>query len=117
MKKLIAMSILAATVLSGCAIYPTGYSEYSSYSYDYFPATSGIIYIDQTYVTPTPHPYWRNNYPNSRWDNRPPVRPPYIIPKPNTERPPVHFNNGQNINRPPQGKPRNDNENRERPNR
>ena len=41
MKKVIALSILAATVLSGCAVYPTGYSEYSSYSYDY---NSIIIY-------------------------------------------------------------------------
>ena len=135
MKKVIALSILAATVLSGCAVYPTGYSEYSSYSYDYVPAGSGVIYIDQTYVTPAPYPYWRNNKPHNRWDNHPPIRPPYIrpvVPRPNVERPPVgrpnigtgnignppaHFNNGQNTNRPPQGRPRNDNDNRDRPNR
>lgn len=95
MKKVIALSILAATVLSGCAVYPTGYSEYSSYNYDYVPASSGVIYIDQTYVTPTPYPYWRNNYPNHRWDNRPPVRPPHMGPP--GSRP--------NIDRPPQGRP------------
>lgn len=80
MKKAIALALLATTVLSGCAVYPSGYtsngynnnsynsgySNYSNFDYDYG-ATSGVVYYDQSYVTPGTN-VWINNPRYNRHD-------------------------------------------------
>lgn len=53
-KTLMILSILAVTMLSGCAVYPAGYS---------YGTPSGVVYVDQTYVTPMPNTFiWINGH-------------------------------------------------------
>lgn len=54
MKKLIALTILATTLLSGCAVYPVGYTNYG-YREPY-----SAVYVDPVYVAPAPS-IWINN--------------------------------------------------------
>lgn len=65
MKKLLALSLLAVTVLSGCAVYPSGYVETSGYTYS---QPSGVVYVDETYINRFPDTYiWVNREP--RWND------------------------------------------------
>lgn len=83
MKKLLGLSLLAVTMLSGCAVYPSGYVETSDYTYS---QPYGSVYMNETYINRFPDTYiWVNREP--RWHNypyynrptysRPPINRPY----------------------------------------
>lgn len=63
MKKLVALSLLMVTMLSGCAVYPSGYS------YNYV-QPSGVVYVGPTYVAPVPNTFiWVDGH--RGWYGRP----------------------------------------------
>lgn len=104
MKKLLGLSLLAATMLSGCAVYPSGYVETSGYTYS---QPSGVVYIDETYINRFPDTHiWINREP--RWnEHRYYHRPPYH--RPGINRPYPHNNH------PHWNGPRGDNQHHNRP--